>query len=117
MEFEMEENDRGALLAAMYQDDGQQDDGSETHVDVPGFNRSRIIKVGIIAYEVPTVEYVQRLEQLIANQSSIIGQQKQSIERLKAFVLSTRSFIRRQTSRITEMQDSIDGKVDSRDFT
>jgi hypothetical protein len=113
----MEDYDRAELLSAMYQDDEVENKASDVSpIDPTGFNRTRRIRVGIVEYQVPTVEYVSRLEQLIAQQARTIEQQKRSIERLEGFVLSTRNFIRRQTSRIQEIQTDLESKVDLREY-
>lgn len=114
----MDEFDKNELLAAMYNDDGDTPvtTTSKEPASISGFSRTRKIKVGIIEYEVPTVEYVNRLEQMINQQALLLDQQKQQIERLKGFVTSTRSFIRRQTNRLVEIQTDLDGKLDYREY-
>lgn len=99
----------------MYLSDDEPEVRPDVHIDVSAFARTRKIRVGIIEYEVPTVEYVARLEQLIADQARLIDKQKGEILRLGGFMNSTRSFIRRQTSRVAEMQNSLEGKLDLRD--
>src|SRR6185437_13831020 len=96
--------DRDQLLAAMYNseepDEVQKFREPEEGI---GFSRTRKIKVGIIEYEVPTVEYVNRIELMITQQARVIEMQKRQIDRLKGAIVATRNFIRRQTGRIADL--------------
>lgn len=109
--------DRDELYAAMYNDEEEPEKTKEpSYIDPTGFSRTKKIRVGAVEYEVPTIEYVSRLEQLVLRQARVINQQKRHLERLEGFVLSTRNFIRRQTNRIAEIQTDLDGKIDYREF-
>lgn len=114
----MDDYHRDDLLAAMYQDDGQeQKTKPDVHIEQQGFSRTRKIRVGIVEYEVPTVEYVQRLEQQLAQQHKMIEHQKHLIDRLHGYLTSTRNFLRRQTIHLDKMNEDIQNKVDLREFT
>lgn len=104
--------DQDDLIAAMYQDDTEEIETEPKHVDPSGFRRSKDIHIGIVKYEVPTVEYVMRLEQIVMQQARIIEMQKHEISRLSNFMVSTRNFIRRQTLHLSEMQNNLDNKID-----
>lgn len=109
------EYDQSELLAAMYQSDDDPAPQSELQFDSAGFTRSRKLRIGAIVYEVPTVDYVNRLERLIVTQARTIERQQNELGRLSHFVIATRNFIRRQTLHISEMQRSLEGKVDLRE--
>lgn len=99
------EEDKTALLAAMYQDDDDQP--SDTPVDQPGFNRSRKIRIGIVEYEVPTVEYVTRLEQVVMRQQHMIDQQRRLLARVQSSLSATRNAVRRQAITVHEVSNQL----------
>ena len=106
--------DRDELLAAMYQDDDAEPK-KEIHIDPTGFNRTRKIHVGAIVYEVPTIDYVTRLEQMLTKQAKIIDQLRQHVSKLERFVSGTKKFIKGQTRHITEIKHDLDNKLDIRE--
>jgi hypothetical protein len=115
MEFDMEYT-QDDLITAMYQNDEPETTSPEqTHIEQSGFARTRNIWVGAIKYEVPTMEYLGRLEQMIAAQARIISGQSRELTRLNHFMVATRNFIRRQTNHITELRTGLDQKIDQRD--
>ena len=89
-----------ALLAAMY----DLDDAPPTTPVQPRDPRTRRIRVGIIEYELPTVEYVRQLEQLILRQADTLEQQRRALERLTTSVHGTRNFVRHQTNHLADMR-------------
>jgi len=98
------------LLAAMYQ---VEDDDHTGAMIPPQDLRSRRIRVGIVEYEVPTVEYVQHLERLILRQADLLEQQRRMLERLAGNMHSTRDYIRRQAGGVTDLRS----EVTRRDFS
>jgi hypothetical protein len=105
------DEERDDLIASMYQSDDAETQQA-TQIEPSGFNRTRKIRVGIIEYEVPTIEYVHRLEILIASQGKMIERQKHMIDDLRGSVVSTRNFLRRQTSNMVEMREDLNQKID-----
>jgi hypothetical protein len=103
------------LITTMYQNDDAPNEARKVNLEPSGVRRTRDIQVGAIKYEVPTIEYLNRLEQMIMAQAQIIEKQRRDLSRLDSFVISTRNFIRRQTTRIGEMQINLDSKLDVRD--
>jgi hypothetical protein len=98
------------FLNTMYQSDDEP--VAETSpIDPAGFNHSRKIRVGIIEYEVPTLEYVARLEQLIARQQGTIDRLNRSVARFHAMLLATRNATRHQAAAINEMATELTTKV------
>ena len=98
------------FLTAMYQDD--QEPVQETGpIDPAGFNHSRKIRVGIIEYEVPTLEYVARLEQLVARQQTTIDRLSRSVSRFHAMLLATRNATRKHSAAINEVANELTTKV------
>jgi hypothetical protein len=85
--------DREQLLAAMYNDPDPV--AKATPIEQTGL-RSRKIRVGIVEYEVPTVEYVQQLERLVTQQADLLTQHRRTIDRVTAMLYGTRNFVRRQ---------------------
>jgi hypothetical protein len=98
--------DHDDLLATMYDDDA---------VVVPPVAApvgTRKIRVGIVEYEVPTVEYVRQLEQLLAQQTQMINQHRRAIQRLDMLLHGTRKFVRRYGDTISDIQLDMIRKVD-----
>ncbi len=106
--------DKDELIALMYRDEPKKETTNQTQIN-SGFSRTRKIRVGAIEYEVPTVEYMNRLEQLVVHQAKTVEELLQRIDRLNITVISTRNFIRRQTNRLNEMQNDLSGKIDYRE--
>ena len=93
--------DRDDLLAAMYNDE-------EAKPSVPleqSGLRTRKIRVGIVEYEVPTLEWVRHLEQMVQHQADMIEQQRREIDRLDALLRGTRNFVRRQTDNLYDLRN------------
>ena len=82
-----------------------------TPVDPAGFNHSRKIRVGIIEYEVPTLEYVARLEQLLARQQATIDRLSRTLSRFHGMLLATRNATRKQAAAINEVAVELTTKV------
>jgi len=87
------------LLAAMYDQDAEKAIAIQ-----PRDPRIRRIRVGIVEYEVPTLEYVRQLEQLILRQADTLEQQRRAIERLTTSMHGTRSFVRHQTNHLSDIR-------------
>ncbi len=80
MGFKRMDDDRAALLGAMYQ---QPPSAARNGKSAPAIGgKTRRIRVGIVEYEVPTVEAVAHLEQIVAQQANEIAQQKRLLIRL-----------------------------------
>jgi hypothetical protein len=92
--------DRDDLLALMYDDE----EPSKPVAAERNNLRTRHIRVGPIAYEVPTVEYAQMLEQLIQRQQEMLDQQRRMIDRLQVMVQGTRQFVRSQSSTLADLR-------------
>jgi TolA-binding protein len=83
--------DRNSILATMYQTDT--DDTPDTP---PTSNRTRKIRVGIIEYEVPTIEYVQQLEQQVVRLTRTV-ERMENAQRLQNGNLETmRNYVNRK---------------------
>jgi hypothetical protein len=95
-------DERAALLGAMYQQPVAAKRNGKTAAAIGG--KSRRIRVGIIEYEVPTVEAVAHLEQIVAQQANEIAQQKRLLARLLSSLNLTQGFIRRQANRVPEQR-------------
>ena len=106
--------DRDEIYAAMY-GKMEPEKKKDVHIDPTGFNRTRKIMVGAIPYEVPTVAYVARLEQIVARQAMMIRRLEQEMNTMQKFVNGTRKFMKGQTKHINEMQHDLDNKIDARE--
>lgn len=94
--------DRDDLLAAMYNDD--EAPAPKLPLEQGGL-RTRKIRVGIVEYEVPTLEWVRHLEQLVQHQADMIEQQRRALDRLDALLRGTRNFVRRQTDNLFDLRN------------
>jgi hypothetical protein len=98
---------REDLLAAMYDDDAP---------DMPTIpidnGISRRIRVGVIEYEVPTVDYVRRLEQIILQQAQTLEQQRRTINRIEGMLMGTRNYLRRHGDALSDLRYDMARKVD-----
>ncbi len=101
------------LFAAMYLDDNSEQKPVE--MQPTGFSRTRTIHVGAIKYEVPTIEYVTRLEFVINYQAKMMAALKQELITLRHSLNSTKNFANRQSDRLHEMQNALDNKLDLRE--
>jgi hypothetical protein len=69
---------------------------------LPTGGKTRRIRVGIVDYEVPTVEAVVYLERLVAQQAHEIAQQKRLLAQVMSSLEQTQGFVRRQATRRRE---------------
>jgi hypothetical protein len=113
------EINRAAILSAMYQDDD--DDVAEN----PDTRRSpmglaghvRRIRVGAVEYEVPSVEYVQQLEHMVAQQVQTVLQQRRLIDRMASMLMKTRNSQAGHSRAMDELRRELAKKITQRDFT
>ena len=89
--------DRNELLATMYHDD--EADGTARVPIEQGHQRSRKIRVGIIEYEVPTMDALRHLEHTIAQQAQMLAQQRRLIARIESGTHTTRNLMRQYVMR------------------
>ena len=106
-----ENEDRAAVLSAMYQDDGDHPTRSTTRIADASVGRSRKIRVGIVEYEVPTPEYVQSLERLLQRQAVELAEQRQLITRLTAAVSQARHSYRSNAHALDAIRGELDKKI------
>lgn len=111
---ELAEDERQQLLAALYGEDNAPTK-KEVHIDPSGFNRIKKIRFGAITYDVPSMEYVLRLEQLVSNQAQKITRMEHALNKLERMINGTRKFIKSQSKHINEMQIDLDQKIDIRE--
>lgn len=97
--------ERNQLLASMYDDEA-------TILPVETDHRIRTIRVGPISYEVPSLEYVRQLEQIIQQQRMMINQQQRAISRLEALMHGTRGFVRRHGEALNDLRFDVGRKAD-----
>jgi hypothetical protein len=114
MEFNMEQDDRSAVLAAMYQED---DPAAITDLK-PNTNmshRSRKIRVGAIVYDVPTIEYVQQLENMMLHQTQTVERLQRVIDRLTAMLSKSRNNQQGQTRQLDDLRRELGKKITRRE--
>jgi hypothetical protein len=113
MEFEMDHDDRSAVLAAMYQDD---DDPAAADQPInTNRARTRKIRVGIIEYEVPTVEYTQQLETMIQHHARVIERQQRLIDRMAAMLNKSRSGQQGHLRQLDDLRLELSKKIGRRE--
>lgn len=96
------------LLAAMYDPDEETPDTTPVQANT---GRTRKIRVGIIEYEVPTVEYVARLEQMLAHQQTIMDRQHRALVRMQVAMAYLRRAVRGQSLAMNEVYEELDTKL------
>jgi hypothetical protein len=111
------ELDRAAVLSAMYQDDDddETDDTQRTPMGLGGHIRR--IRVGAVEYEVPSVEYVQQLEHMVAQQVQTMLQQRRLIDRMASMLLRTRHSQQTHLHAMEDLRRELAKKITQRDFT
>jgi septal ring factor EnvC (AmiA/AmiB activator) len=111
----MTEDERTNLLALMY-DDEKKIPGAKKPNEVPDQNRkTRRVVMGAVAYEVPTVEYVENLEKKIAQQERTIFEQSRQLKRIESSLIILKQSIRKNNSNLNEIALDLDYKIDRRD--
>lgn len=101
---------KAALLAAMYDTDDDEAP-SVAPVEPAAAARTRKIRVGIVEYEVPTVEYVTRLEQMLAQQQATIERQHRTLVRMQVAMAILRRAVRGQSTAMREVYNELDTKL------
>lgn len=111
------DNDKDALLSAMYNssDDEIDELSSKPDTRFDSLGKTKIVHVGAIKYELPSVEYVNKLEQMIVRQNNQIIELQRNMEKLQKNIIATKSIAKRHISSINEMQSELDKKVNLRD--
>lgn len=104
--------DHTAMLAAMYQADEQPQDAID---DASGIDRTRRIRVGVVEYEVPTVGYLQQLEQVLTQHGNILQQQRRAVDRLLKLLRSARSLQQNTVHEIDDLRRELNRKISQRD--
>ena len=97
------------LLASMY---GEEEEDKALAAPAPSTSRTRTIRVGIIEYEVPTVEYMQFLEVTIAQQTRVLDQQRRAIERIQTLLQGMRGFVRRSAGALDDLRQNVTHRGD-----
>lgn len=82
----------------MYQGDEEEENKPIAQAPAPEFGtkRTRKVRVGAVEYELPTVEYVQQLEQLVHQQARMLEQHRRAIGSLHRSLTAASNAIRRQ---------------------
>jgi hypothetical protein len=115
MDFNMDDSQqRAARLAAMYLDD--EPTAVAPHPAAPAAARSRKIRVGVVEYEVPTVAYVEQLEQLLVRQRQSIEQFQLLIERLVNSLMRARTSQTKFERELLDLRRELGKKITARDF-
>lgn len=109
--------DHAAVVSAMYQTDDDDEASSENRVLVNArTGHTRRIRVGAVEYEVPSVEYVQQLEQMVAQQVQTVLQQRRLIDRIASMLLKTRHSQVGHMRAMDELRRELAKKITMRDF-
>lgn len=100
---------RAALLAAMYDSDDDQPDSPP--IEPRSDSRTRKVRVGIIEYELPSIEYVMRLEQVVARQQATLDRQQRMINRMQVALANLRRVVNGQSKAMHEVYEELDTKL------
>jgi len=115
------DDDRAALLAAMYDDDTEetsdQNTEQKTEADLLSAKRSRRIVMGAVAFDVPTVEYVALLEARVAQQERVIINHARNLKRLEILLSALRNVVRRNVNTLGDVSRDLDNKLDRRELS
>ena len=111
--------DRAAVVSAMYQTDDDDETASpDSRALVTGrTGHTRRIRVGAVEYEVPSVEYVQQLEQMVAQQVQTVLQQRRLIDRMASMLLKTRHSQVGHMRAMDDLRRELAKKITMRDFS
>jgi hypothetical protein len=109
-------DDNSSLLSAMYQDDDTEPQTKPTPTQPSGSGRTRKVRVGVVEYELPTVGYVTRLEQMLLRQQHTLDMQQRAITRLQNSLVSASNLIRRHGNATADLREELSHKVDSLDL-
>lgn len=106
----MTNDERQHMLRTMYLDDEKPAaTGRMPSIETA---RSRKIRVGAIEYEVPSLEYVSRLERIVAQQGRMLEQQRRMLNRLINRMTAARGVINRHDQHLHEVRQELDKKID-----
>jgi hypothetical protein len=108
------DTNRETVLSAMYQ--GDDDNPNEVRSLASPSDRTRRIRVGAIEYEVPTVSYMQQLEQTLAHHSRIINHQQRVIDRLNATISKNTQSQSGHEHDIDDLKREMIRKINQRDY-
>lgn len=113
----MDNDEKNMLLSAMYNSDDDDEDelSTQPRTSVDSFGKTKIVHVGAIKYELPSIEYVNKLEQMLVQQNTKISELQRNIEKLQKIITATKSLTRRHVSNINEIHSELDRKINSRD--
>ncbi|CAM6054967.1 unnamed protein product [Sphagnum tenellum] len=84
--------------------------------DGMGLRKSRRMIMGAVAFDVPTVEYVDSLEMRIVRQERTIAEQNRMLKRMEIALTTMRNLMRRQAGNLSELGYEINNKIDRRDI-
>lgn len=107
-------DDRSTMLATMYQTDAE---ATSSSVPLNPQMRTRKIRVGAVEYEVPSVDYMNRLEQAIQRQAQELQQQRKLLDRVTALVTNARSSQHGYGRAMAELRQEMNKKITLRDFS
>jgi hypothetical protein len=109
------DQDRSTMLAAMYQN--TEPVNSHAPTINPTATRSRRIRVGAVEYEVPSLEYVQRLEQAMHRQDQMLRQQRILLDRVTALLTKSRTSQQGHSRAMDDLRREMTKKITLRDYS
>jgi hypothetical protein len=110
--------DRADIYAAMAA--AEEEEAAERSARNPFTKRANIsdtilVPMGDGTAEVPSMDYVRRLERMVREQARIIERFERQFHRIDAKLRTHRTTINGQSSRINDVNRELDQKIDRRD--
>lgn len=112
----MTEEERTALLAAMYDPEEEKTDKKTLQPLEPTGKKSRRVVMGAVKYDVPTVEYVEQLEKRVIELERRIQIQDRISRKFDMMISRLTQALRNHGSVVNEISHSLDNKIDRRDI-
>lgn len=106
---------RADIYAAMIDDDDDGAPASNVITSTENTKNFTTILVNDSKVQVPTLEYVRRLEQTITTQNALLQKLERQLNRVNSLLRNHRSTIHGQANRINDVIRDLDSKIDRRD--
>ncbi len=115
MSEKLTDEERAALYAAMREIEDETDDEDDKlsqEFHVPKSSKDVATLAG--GTMVPTLAYIQKLEQIVKQQQKTIDRHERSFARLASAIRGNRSSLQQQSSRVNDLSRDLDNKIDRR---
>ena len=108
------DEERAALYAAMreMEDEPDEDGNPSQEFHVPTSSKDVATLAG--GTMVPTLAYIQKLEQIVTQHQKTIDRHERSFARLASAIRGNRSSLQQQSSRVNDISRDLDNKIERR---